>query len=438
MTGIDASATYVLAEPIEKARSIHYGCDAAARVAACFSVPTPLRAHDFPERGNINQHTFLIVAGARGARREYLLQRLNHDVFTRPHHVMAAMMACIRAQREYLARNPLPPGDEWDVITLVPTRDGEDYLELFDEQGTTVWRLMERIPEARTCKSLGEVASHDERLRLAEEAGRGLAMYGDFTSGMDAASLSSALPGYRDTRLYYDQFASVLRGSRTAEDADLFLPADEILRDSTWRHFLVHLPPEEYHRRLADPDLQPFIALAKRQRDFGMTLLSAMESGAIRTVAIHGDTKLDNFLFSTRTGRAKALVDLDTIMPHTWLVDWGDMVRSLVNVAGEKESDPERVRVDMDVFRAIARGFLSTAREVTRGEVALMVDAVQIIALELGVRFLTDYLRGDTYFRVGHGDSPTINKTRAMVQLTLFTRLQDAGREMRETIAALA
>ena len=92
-----------------------------------------------------------------------------------------------------------------------------------------------------------------------------------------------------------------------------------------------------------------------------------MESGRIRRLAIHGDTKLDNFLFSTRTGRVKALVDLDTIMPHTWLADWGDMVRSLVNVAGEKERDLSRVRVDMDVYRAVARGFLATAREVTPG-----------------------------------------------------------------------
>ena len=100
-----------------------------------------------------------------------------------------------------------------------------------------------------------------------------------------------------------------------------------------------------------------------------------MESGRIRRLAIHGDTKLDNFLFSTRTGRVKALVDLDTIMPHTWLADWGDMVRSLVNVAGEKERDLSRVQVDMDVYRAVARGFLSTAREVTPAEVDLMADA---------------------------------------------------------------
>jgi hypothetical protein len=162
-----------------------------------------------------------------------------------------------------------------------------------------------------------------------------------------------------------------------------------------------------------------------------------MDSGRIRRLAIHGDTKLDNFLFSTRTGRVKALVDLDTIMPHSWLADWGDMVRSLVNVAGEKERDLSRVRVDMDVYRAVARGFLSTAQEVTPAEVDLMVDAPQIIALELGLRFLTDYLRGDSYFRLGPADPPDLNRVRAMAQLALFRRLRERADETRRFVEDL-
>ena len=166
-----------------------------------------------------------------------------------------------------------------------------------------------------------------------------------------------------------------------------------------------------------------------------MSLLEGMDAGRIRRLAIHGDTKLDNFLFSTRTGRVKALVDLDTIMPHTWLADWGDMVRSLVNVAGEKERDLARVQVDMDIYRAVARGFLSAAREVTPAEVELMVDAVEIIALELGLRFLTDYLRGDSYFKLGPADPPDLNRVRAMAQLTLFRRLRERADEARRFIA---
>jgi hypothetical protein len=293
---------------------------------------------------------------------------------------------------------------------------------------------MVKIPEARTYKSLGEIADLAERLRVASEAGRGLAMYGDFTCRMRTDNLENPLPGYRDTRLYYDQLRSVLAGHRTPGEAGALIPSDPALRHSTGEHFLVHLSEAEYRRRMSDPEFRPFIDLAREAEAFGISLLEGMDSGRIRRLAIHGDTKLDNFLFSTRTGRVKALVDLDTIMPHTWLADWGDMVRSLVNVAGEKERDLSRVQVDMDIYRAVARGFLSAAREVTPAEVDLMVDAVQIIALELGLRFLTDYLRGDSYFKVGPADPPDLNRVRAMAQLSLFRRLRAREDEARRFI----
>jgi Ser/Thr protein kinase RdoA (MazF antagonist) len=248
---------------------------------------------------------------------------------------------------------------------------------------------------------------------------------------MRTDGLENPLPGYRDTRLYYNQLRSVLAGCRTAGDAGALIPADLTLRQSTEEHFLVHLDEPEYRRRIDDPEFRPWIDLVRAEEDFGVSLLTGMDSGRIRRLAIHGDTKLDNFLFSTRTGRVKALVDLDTIMPHTWLADWGDMVRSLVNVAGEKERDLSRVQVDMDIYRAVARGFLSAAREVTPAEVALMADAVQIIALELGLRFLTDYLRGDSYFKVGPADPPDLNRVRAMAQLSLFRRLRERADEAR-------
>ncbi|HSK08725.1 MAG TPA: phosphotransferase, partial [Vicinamibacterales bacterium] len=296
------------------------------------------------------------------------------------------------------------------------------------------WRLMVKIPESRTYKSLGEMADPAERLRVASEAGRGLALYGDFTCRMPIDNLESPLPGYRDTAVYYDQLRSVLAGYRTTEQAGHLIPQDPALRHSTGEHFLVHLEEPEYRRRVDDRAVRPWIDLLQAEEPFGLTLLNGMVSGKIRRLAIHGDTKLDNFLFSTRTGRVKALVDLDTIMPHTWLADWGDMVRSLVNVAGEKERDLARVRVDLDVFRAVARGFLSTTREVTPAEMDLMVEAPQIIALELGLRFLTDYLRGDSYFKLGPADPPDLNRVRAMAQLELFRKLRQSAEVARRFI----
>lgn len=406
----------------------------ASRLASRFALPPPVEVHDFPDKGNINQHTYVVRAGV-GHPREFLLQRINDRVFTRPRSVMRSMIASIDAQRASIDAGRLAAGDEWEAITLLDTNDGQPYLEIDNHRGYSCWRLMVKIPEARTYKSLGEIPDAAERLRIAGEAGRGLALYSDFTCLMQTDGLENPLPGYRDTRLYFNQLRSVLAGYRTAEQAAALLPADPTVRQSTEEHFLVHLPEAEYRRRVHDPEVQPYLDLLRAAEGFGVTLLEGMESGRIRRLAIHGDTKLDNFLFSTRTGRVKALVDLDTIMPHTWLADWGDMVRSLANVAGEKARDLTQVRVDEDVFRAVARGFLSTAREVTPAEVDLMVEAAQIIAMELGMRFLTDYLRGNSYFKLGPADPLDLNRTRGMVQLTLFQRFRDRADVLKRIIA---
>ncbi|MGC8667482.1 MAG: phosphotransferase [Chthonomonadales bacterium] len=406
-----------------------------ATVAAQFAIEEPIAVEEFPGRGNINQDTYLVVSGLGASRQEYILQRINEKVFTRPRNVMAAMVACIAAQREALPHRALAPEDRWEPVTLVPTRSGEWF---WDEGGLgrDVWRLMARIGGCVSYKSLNEVPDEAKRLALAEEAARGLALFGDLTAGMDTASLENPLPGYRDTEIYINQLQSVLSGNRTLEQARALLPQDPILLQSVERHFLVHLSQEDYAARLADPELAPFLEVARRHAAFGRSLLDALRAGHVRRVAIHGDTKLENFLFDSATGRVRALVDLDTIMPHTWLADWGDMVRSLVNVAGEKEPDLHRVQVDLPVYEALLKGFLSTARAVTEAEVARMADAVEVIAWELGIRFLADYLRGDTYFQPSPEDPWDINRTRAMVQLSLFQKLRQYRPEIQQLMKA--
>jgi hypothetical protein len=106
-------------------------------------------------------------------------------------------------------------------------------------------------------------------------------------------------------------------------------------------------------------------------------------------------------------------------------------------VAGEKERDASKIQVSMDIYEALARGFLGSVRRASSAEIDHMADAVEIIALELGSRFLTDYLRGDTYFKLGPADPPDLNKVRALAQLTLFGRLREKGEEARRCISRL-
>lgn len=399
-------------------------------IVSQFAVSGWVKVAPFPGRGNINIHTYEVTIGHK----EYLLQKVNSGVFTVPERVMASMQAVLNAQRDALKSGY--PAPSWEPIQLVKTRLHSSYLDLTDEHGRNVWRLMKRIQGIVSYKSLSEVEGREEQLRLAEEVGRGLAVYGDLTNSIDPQTVRGSLPGYRNTELYYHEFHSVCAGNTDLSQVERGLPTDPELRRSTQALFTLAHSREEFERRLNDPEVAPYVELIREQEPLAMELRRALDAGRIRQTLIHGDTKIENFLFCTKTGAAKSLVDLDTIMPFTWLADWGDMVRSLCNVAGERERDLSKVVVDEDVYKAVARGFLSSAQAVTDAEVAMMARAVQVIALELGMRFLTDYLRGDNYFRLRPGDPPDLNKVRGRVQLTLFKRLMELGDGFADRIAS--
>lgn len=385
---------------------------------------------EFGQKGNINLHTYL-VKDADG--KEHLLQRINSDVFRKPHRVMRAMRAWIQAQEDYLASGKAPSWTIWQPISLVPSMSGDASFDLSDRQGVSVWRMMVKIPDSVSHKSLAELPTRAEQMRAAEEMGRGLALSADFVSQMPLDGLKSSLPGYRDTDGYYRQLHSVLAGNTYLEQCEKDLPLDDEVRESTESLYILAISEAAAQARREDPELRPFIQLAVEAQQDGMALCRAAAEGVIRTVAIHGDTKIENFLFCDDSGRVRCLVDLDTIMPYTWLADWGDMLRSLVNVAGEKERDLSKVQVDREVYEAVARGFLSSVSEATEEEIGMMARSVEAIALELGIRFLADYLRGDNYFMLGDTDPADLNKVRAMVQLRLYQELR-SSREWAEAM----
>jgi hypothetical protein len=405
-------------------------------IASRFALPRPLEVFEFSGKGNINQHSYRVVSGPPENRSHHLLQLLNPGVFRHPAGVIEAMGLCLEAQRRALARLGDPDLGEWEVLNLVPTADGRPFLEIPGEDGPRCWRMMGYIRDALCYRSLGEIPDRESRLRVAEEAGRGLALFGRLTADLDPDLLRAPLPGYRNTALYYAQLHSVLTGNRTAADAAPFLPEDADLAADTQNDFIVHIPPGEFERRRADAGIRRLSALAVEHQEFALTLGRGLAAGRLKRTAVHGDTKLENFLFSTATGRVRALVDLDTIMPHTWLSDWGDMVRSLVNVAGERETDPEKIRIDTGVYRAAARGFILQAGPRAAGETALMAAAPAIMALELGVRFLADYVRGDRYFRLRPTDPPDLNRSRALVQFRVFEELRRNAGHLRADTGA--
>ncbi|MBX3095251.1 MAG: phosphotransferase [Fimbriimonadaceae bacterium] len=412
-------------EPTEAAE-----CEVARVIASQFDVGLIQEVERFRERGNINLHTFRI----RSDQGDFLLQRLNTEVFAFPDRVMSAMEQWTVCQRTTLKDRP---EITWEPITLVSTVDRKPFLRFRIGGQVNVWRLMVQIPDVVTFKSLSELPNRAAQLALAEQVGRGLALNADLTADLDTDRLQPSLLGYRDTFGYYAQFESVLGGHRDMDSVAHLLPESEELRAATASNYVLSpgIGDAEAESRRMDPTLRPFIELAQQAKEHGLTLAEGVRTGWLRRTPIHGDTKIDNFLFDRETLAVRSLIDLDTIMPYTWLADWGDCVRSLCNVAGEKERNLDSVQVDREIYQAVASGFLGTTERARTEEIALMVDAVEVIALELGLRFLTDYLRGDNYFALGTGDAPDLNKVRAMVQLTLFKRLRDARPALEAIVA---
>jgi len=406
------------------------------RIADCFEISESFQVYDFVGKGNIHTHTFLVVSHETGQKREYLLQMLNSDVFPNPDSVMDVWITCTQAQQKSLELGMLEEKTSWKIIQLIPTREGQKYLKIEDAGGFQFWRLMVRIPNVRSYKSLGEIHSAEKRIEIAEETGKGLAIFQTLTAGIDPKSICEPLPGYRNTALYYAQLDSVLQNARTLEDASLHMPSDPILRMQTGRHFLVRLNPGKYRQRMAQKQVRLLVALALDNRAYCLGLQKALTDGLLRKTIVHGDTKLDNFLFDLHTDKVKALVDLDTVMAHTWLSDWGDMARSLVNVQGEDRTN-DACEIDIEVFKALARGFTGLAPQLSGNEMDLMVDAARIMALELGVRFLADYLRGDTYFTLDADAPEDLNRRRAAVQFSVFQKLGETAAESGQYIKEL-
>ncbi|MBN1558410.1 MAG: aminoglycoside phosphotransferase family protein, partial [Lentisphaerae bacterium] len=178
------------------------------------------------------------------------------------------------------------------------------------------------------------------------------------------------------------------------------------------------------------------IAFARARADAAGRLQDLLESGTLPERVTHNDTKLNNVLIDDETGRGICVIDLDTVMPGLSLYDFGDMVRSVCNSADEDEPDVEKVRFRMPFFEALVQGYLETAGGfLTQGERGELAFAGRLITLEIGVRFLTDHLNGDTYFRTHR---PEQNLDRCRVQFRLVRLMETREAEMRAAVRACA
>ena len=339
--------------------------------------------------GHIND-TYAVTCSLAGGSVRFILQRLNPVVFPDRAGLMRNMIAVTGFLRKAVIRDGGDP--ERECLRLIPLKEGSPYLT--DESGD-VWRATQFIENTDAYL----VAESPEMFASAGEAfGKFMARLG----GFDASSLFEVIPRFHDTPDRYARFlASLERNAAGRMDE----AKDEIA----------------------------FV----RERDEGCSVITdALERGEVPVRVTHNDTKLNNVLIDTATKEAVCVIDLDTVMPGSMLYDFGDAVRVGCSTAKEDERDLSLVDFDLGLFRAFTEGYLAGAgRSVTAAELGLLPDAARLMTFECGMRFLTDFLDGDTYFKTAY---PEHNLVRARTQFKLVRTMERLRPEIVRAVKAAA
>ncbi len=340
--------------------------------------------------GLIND-TYLCEFNDNGTTRKYILQRINASVFTRPDQVMENVeIVTEHIDRKLRAEGIADPS----LVTpaLVRTKNGKPYVR---DDSAAYWRMFHFIESGTVFDTIVDV-------KHAYEVGRGLGRFQALVADLPIAKLYDTLPGFHDTPKYLSEFDDTLKtgvqdrmGGTVAE--------------------------------------QEFVDL---RRSLAPALTGHIASNEIPIRVVHNDPKVNNVMIRVDTRKALCMLDLDTVKPGIVHFDFGDCIRSAANPEGEDALDLAAVRIDLTLFEAVAGGYLREAGAfLTKTEIALLPLSVKVITFELGIRFLADYLRGDTYFRTTYPDH---NLHRARVQFKLLESIEVVQERLSSIVAQFA
>jgi len=315
--------------------------------------------------GHIND-TYAAVFHQTGALLRVIVQRINTRVFHNP----AALMHNIQRVSAYLSAQL---GGQADgarrVAALIPTRDGRVWHT--DAEGNH-WRAYRFIENAHTCDTVESIAQ-------AFQSARAFGHFQKMLADLPAPRLHDTIPDFHHTPKRFAAFEQAVA-------------ADAVGRAAS---------------------AQAEIAFALAHRSIAAVLLDA----GLPERVTHNDTKFNNVLFDDATGEGLCVVDLDTVMPGLALYDFGDMVRTATCPAAEDELDLNKVSMQFPLFEALTRGYLSEAGEfLTKSELEHLAFAGKLITFEQGIRFLADYLAGDTYYKV-HREGHNLDRCRTQFKL---------------------
>jgi aminoglycoside phosphotransferase (APT) family kinase protein len=347
------------------------------RVIAAFPLPGQVLSATPYGNGHINETFVTVVDVGRGTRR-YIFQKINHKIFKK----VPELMENITRVTEHL-RLRQPRG-----LALVSAKDGQDYY--FVNGGW--WRVYDFIEGAHSVETISKVAQ-------AREAARAFGEFSAMLADLPGGRLHDTIPNFHHTRSRFEAL-----------------------------------------RRAVEADKMKRVAEAKPEIDFAFAreadsdvLLDLLARGEMTERVTHNDTKINNLMFDNVTGRAVAVLDLDTVMPGLALYDFGDMVRTAASSTVEDDQDPSRMKVVLPYFKALVTGYLESAGDVLNAtERAHLAFSGKLIAYEIGIRFLTDFLEGDVYFRTKR---PRHNLERCRTQFALVQSIESNLKEMNRIVA---
>lgn len=330
--------------------------------------------------GHIND-TFIVDSQPR-----YILQRINHSIFKNPEQVMSNIVGVT----EFLRQKILAQGGDVDreTLTVIKTTDGKSFLRTDDGNYFRMYNYVENSASFETADS-------PERFY---EAARAFGRFQRMLSDYPAEKLCETIPMFHNTAKRFEDFEKAVKN------------------DIAGRRHLVQNEIDFILQRKADTTV----------------ILDAIADGSVPLRVTHNDTKLNNVLLDAKTGKGLCVIDLDTVMPGSLLYDYGDALRFGASTGAEDETDLSKISFDLELFEAFTKGFIEELGDtITPAETELLPFSAKLLTYECGMRFLGDYLNGDTYFKI-HREHHNLD--RARTQLKLVADIESKLDDMRDIV----
>ena len=358
-------------------------CSRREEALASFRMKGEMSSCEHYGNGHIND-TFLVVCKTQEGQKRYILQRMNHEIFNQPE----ALMRNIEGVTSFLEQEIAKYGGdtERETMHIVRTKDDKAY---FKDSIGSYWRMYDFVEGTN---SFDKVEKPEDFYQSAYAFGSFQKLLADF----DASVLAETIPNFHNTPVRFKKFLEVLKADSHGRAAEVKEEID---------FFLSH-----------EADMQ----ICQKK----------LEEGSLPLRVTHNDTKLNNVLLDEKTGKGLCVIDLDTVMPGLSVFDFGDSIRFGANTAAEDEQDLSKVSLDLDLYALYAKGYLEgCGGRLTDEEIKMMPYGAKNMAMECGMRFLTDYLEGDVYFKT-HREKHNLDRCRT--QIVLVQDMEKKWNEMQK------